>query len=181
MPVGPDSQMPTPGNGSDPRIIECANDRAHFNQGPSSPYQTRNESAKTQRKASAHEDDNPTRRPWSHNHRKSHSLIDISSDSDSSISSSVLEQSGLKIPYNFKRAIIEENVPAAAGPSVVRQSDHRKAKEHRHQLYHESIQTFIHSRYAGEIYERGDPTIDLFTKSARENKGDDPPELMTWM
>lgn len=181
MPTAPNSQMPTPASRSDPRIMEGASDRARINRSQSPPDRARKKTAKTQRKTPVHGDDYPTRQPWLHNHRRSHSLDSISSDSDSLVSSSRRVQPSLKFPFDFKQSIAEEKVLDAAVPRVVRQSDRREAKEHRHQLYHESIQSFVHSQYAGEFYERGDPTIELFTKAAQENKQDGRPELMTWM
>ena len=182
MPVAPNSQIATPNNESDPRIMEGVRDHARINQSPNSPPQTQKNPARTQRKTSIHENDNPTRRPVSHDRRSSYSSGGISSDSDSSVSSSVrVVRPGLKLPFNFKQTIVEEEVHAAAEPRVIRQSDRRAAKEHRNQLYHESIQSFSHSRYAGDACERGDPTIDLFTKNTKENKEDGQPELVTWM
>ena len=182
MPVSPNSQMPTLGDGSDPRIREGVSDKARINQRPSSPYPMRNKPARTQRKTSAHENDDPTRRPRSHIHRRNHSSDAISSDSDSSLSSSIRLQRGLKFPFNFKQTIVEEKVLAAAGPRVAERSDYRReAKERRRQLYRERIQSFVHSQYDGDVYARGEPTIDLFTRSAHENKELDAPELMTWM
>ncbi|KAL8791931.1 MAG: hypothetical protein Q9195_005507 [Heterodermia aff. obscurata] len=146
---------------------------------------TREKSAKTQRKPSVHENDSPSRQPRIRIDRRSHSWDDISSDSDSRISSSVRVRPGLKFPFNFKQTMVEKDVEkdvlAAAEPRVVRESDRREAKEHRRRLYHENIQSFAHSRYAGDVHERGDPTIDLFTKGPQEDKEDGPTELMTWI
>ena len=194
MPTAPNSQMPTPGSRSDPRIMESESDRVRINRSQSPPDPARKKSAKTQRKTSVHGNDYPTRQPWLRNrqpwlrnrqpwlrNRRSHSSDGISSDSDSRVSSSRRVQPSLKFPFDFKQPIAEEKVLDAAVPKVVRQSDHREAQEHRHQLYRESIQSYVHSRYADESYEREDSTIDLFTRSAREDKEDGQPELMTWM
>ena len=179
MSIAPNIEIATPNNESDPRIMEGVRDHARINQSPNSPGQTRKNPARSQRKTSIHEDDNPTRRALLHDRRSSYSSGGISSDSDSTESSSVrVVRPGLKLPFNFKQTIVEEKVHTAAEPRVIRQSDRREAKEHRNQLYHESIQSFSHSRYAGDAY---DLTIDLFTKNAKENKEYGQPELVAWM
>ena len=160
--------------------MKCGFGRARHSQDQSPSDHKRKKSARPQRRT-VHEDDNSTRRPWLHNRRRSHSSDGISSDSDSRISDSVRMQPSLKFPFDFKHTIVGEKVPTTAVPKVVRQSDRREAEEYRHQLYHESIQSCAHSRYAGDSDDRGDPTIDLFTKSTPENKEDEKRELMTWM
>ena len=85
----------------------------------------------------------------------------------------------LTFHFKFSHENAEKEQSTISAPELVKQSSRQEAKDHRRQMFNESVSNVLSSRYVGGIYGREDSTAELVTKQSAELTRK--PELLKWM